>query len=398
MKIRFLGAGQEVGRSAILINDDLLLDYGIKPTTPPTFPIGALNPKTILISHGHLDHCGVIPNLMDLDAEIYSTAMTKNLTSLLAKDTLRIAEELHHNIPFDLSEVKQFEVSAKTKQYGEEFYSNGYKICFYNAGHIPGSSMIHIARDNETLTYTGDFNLKDTLLQQGASTIMPPAQTLITESTYFGRNHVNRSDTESRFINSIKTTMKMGGHVIISAFAIGRTQEILMLLKRNNISAYVDGMGVDVGKLIHKDIKSIHNHGLFNRAFDNIVKPYHREELMESPQVIVTTAGMLNGGPVLYYLEHIANDPRSKLMLTGYQVDGTNGRMSINQCRIRKEGRIINLSCQIEQYNFSAHVDDLQLKNFVEQYDHIFCIHGDRADKFAEWCHGIAPKNTETFL
>ena len=93
MEFDFLGGAAEVGRSAIMVNGELLMDYGIKVDEPPTYPVGAILPKTVLISHGHLDHCGVVPNLMDIGAEIYCTPMTKELGVLLAKDTLKIAEE-----------------------------------------------------------------------------------------------------------------------------------------------------------------------------------------------------------------------------------------------------------------------------------------------------------------
>ncbi|HEX7575207.1 MAG TPA: MBL fold metallo-hydrolase, partial [Candidatus Methanoperedens sp.] len=80
MKIRFLGGAQEVGRSAIILNEELLLDYGIKPTDPPSYPSNGLRPKTIIISHGHLDHCGLVPNLMDLKPEVYCTSPTAKLS------------------------------------------------------------------------------------------------------------------------------------------------------------------------------------------------------------------------------------------------------------------------------------------------------------------------------
>ncbi|MFH1077017.1 MAG: MBL fold metallo-hydrolase, partial [Pseudomonadota bacterium] len=117
MNIRFLGGAGEVGRSAFIINEELLLDYGIKPTDPPSYPKNGLRPKTLIISHGHLDHCGLAPNLMDLEPEIYSTSITARLSGLLARDTLKISEKRGHNIPYYNEEIQDFERRARPVNY-----------------------------------------------------------------------------------------------------------------------------------------------------------------------------------------------------------------------------------------------------------------------------------------
>jgi putative mRNA 3-end processing factor len=158
--------------------------------------------------------------------------------------------------------------------------------------------------------------------------------------------------------------------------------------------------------MIKKESQSISNPGLFNKAFgtENLIKPYHREETLEEPSIIVTTAGMLNGGPVLFYIDRICNDAKSKLLLTGYQADGTNGRLALNHGIIHNEGRTIGLKCKIEQYNFSAHAGDEQLKDVVRGFvnhetEIVIPVHGDNTKGFATWIEkesgvtAIAPKN-----
>jgi putative mRNA 3-end processing factor len=109
-----------VGRSAVLINEELLLDYGIKPTDPPAYPLNGLRPRSLIITHGHLDHCGLAPNLMDLEPEIYCTDLTARLSALLARDTLKIAENKGHIIPYYIDEIQEFERKVRTIEYRED--------------------------------------------------------------------------------------------------------------------------------------------------------------------------------------------------------------------------------------------------------------------------------------
>ena len=418
MKIRFLGGAGEVGRSAILVNDELLMDYGIKPTDPPTYPQGnGVRPKTIIISHGHLDHCGVIPNLAtpDLAPEIYATASTAKLTDLLARDTLNIAEHSsNHSTPFDFSDIKAFQRIARYVNYNEEFKTNDYSFSLFDAGHIPGSSMIHLEKDGQSLFYTGDINSNPTELQNGAQTDLPEADSLIIESTYFGKDHPSRKLVEEQFIESLRETLDNGGRAIVPAFGISRTQEIVLVLKKYGLHAYVDGMGNDVYKLMRKSPDFLRNPEKLDMAFSSmdIVKPEDREEIIQNPSIIVTTAGMLNGGPVLYYIPQIYDDPNSKILLTGYQAENTNGRRALENGYIILEDyghpQTVKLACGVENFNFSAHSGDAQLKEIVKKFcdngtENVFPVHGDNTKGFADWINeelgveACAPVNGETF-
>lgn len=397
-----------MGRSAILLNEELLLDYGIKPTDPPSYPSNGLRPKTVIISHGHLDHCGLVPNLMDLEPEVYCTSLTAKLSALLARDTLKIAEKKGHTIPYYNEEIQEFERKVRPKGYRQEFKSNGYLVSFYDAGHIPGSSMVHVGKDKQTLFYTGDINTIKTELQKGADIDFPDSDILLIESTYFGKNHTPRKILEDRFIASIRETIDNGGRAIIPAFSIGRTQEIMLILKNHGLRAYVDGMGVDVFNLIKRSPEHVTDIKKLENAFtsSNIIEPEDREEIIKEPSIIVTSAGMLNGGPVLYYINEIFDDPKSKIHLTGYQAEDTNGRRAIESRYIENRNRTIRLNCGLELYDFSAHCGDAQLKDVVKTFcdngtETVIAVHGENTGGFAQWVieelgvKSFAPANDE---
>ncbi len=380
-----------MGRSAVLINEELLIDYGIKPTDPPAYPLNGLRPKSLVISHGHLDHCGLVPNLMDLEPEIYCTSITAKLSALLARDTLKIAENKGHVIPYYIDEIQEFERRVRAIEYRQEFMTQGYSACLYDAGHIPGSSSIYIEKNNHNLFYTGDINTITTELQNGADMEYPESNILVIESTYFGRNHTPRKIMEERFVESIRETVESGGTAIIAAFSIGRTQEMMLILKKHGFHAYVDGMGADVFDIIKRKPQSVRDMNKLEKAFaGSIVKPEDREAIVKEPCVIVTSAGMLNGGPVLYYLREIHDHPKSKLHLTGYQAEDTNGRRALERGYIEDGRDILRLNCRLEQYDFSAHCGDRELKEVVKKFadngtETVFVMHGENTEGFARW-------------
>ncbi len=397
-----------MGRSAILVNEELLLDYGIKPRDPPEYPSNGLRPKTVIISHGHLDHCGLVPNIMDLEPEIYCTELTARLSALLARDTLKIAENKGHIIPYYTDEIQEFERKARATGYRQDIRTSGYDATLYDAGHIPGSSSVYLEKDKQSLFYTGDINTIRTELQDGADKEVPESDILLIESTYFGKNHTPRKILEERLIESVKETIDSGGKAIIPAFSIGRTQEIMLILKKHGLFAYVDGMGVDVFNLIKRAPGYVRDIKKLEKAFpsSSIVEPEQRKEIINEPSIIVTSAGMLNGGPVLYYLGEIHDDPKSKIHLTGYQAEDTNGRKALQSGYIVDGRDTVRLSCRLELYDFSAHCGDMQLREVVKNFadngtETVITVHGDNTVGFAKWIkeelgvQSFAPANGE---
>jgi putative mRNA 3-end processing factor len=345
---------------------------------------------------------------MDLEPEVYCTPITAKLSALLARDTLKIAGRKGHVIPYYTEEIQEFERKVRVKGYRKEFTTNGHSVCFYDAGHIPGSSMIHLEKEKQSLFYTGDLNTISTELQKGADTKFPESDILLIESTYFGRNHTPRKILEEKFIKSIRETVDIGGRAIIPAFGIGRTQEIMLILKKHGLPAFVDGMGVDVFNLFKRAPEYIRDINNLEKAFTSstIVKWENRETIINRSSIIVTSAGMLNGGPVLYYLDEIYNDPKSKVFLTGYQAQDTNGRSALERGYIVNGKRTVHLNCRLELYDFSAHCGDVQLKEVVKKFcdngtETVIAVHGDDTEGFANWIReetgveSFAPANQE---
>ena len=411
IQIGVMGAGREVGRSAFLIDEKIMLDYGIKPTDPPEYPQGSARPETIVISHGHLDHCGVVPNLMDLQPAVIATPPTKHLTKLLAEDTMEIAESSSSIAPFDPVDISQLMRLTRELDYLDSIERNDHTITLFDAGHIPGSSLVLVENGETSLLYTGDIKNSDTRLIRGSKIHYPEATALLLESTYFGKDHQDRGQLERKFIESIRHTIDIGGSVVIPSFAIGRTQEILLILKEHGIRSYVDGMGREVTDIFLKDPEYLRDPGRLKAAYgySTTVKGSMRRSLLDEPCVIVTTAGMLNGGPALSYLKKIYDNPKHKVILTGYQVENTNGRNALTTGTIDLDGEIVKLRCQLEQYSFSAHSGDAELKAIVKYMvdkgtEHVFCVHGDHTVEFAEWIkqefdvNAYAPKIGEEYI
>jgi putative mRNA 3-end processing factor len=419
MKLKFLGGCNEIGRSAVLVDDTIIIDYGLRPTDPPEVPIGngSIAPSSIIVSHAHLDHSGMVPSLMDRykAPEVFMTPVTRDLTSLMARDTIKVGKEQGY-VFFGEEEIVRMDARTHEVAFHDwhPLTDSDYELEFHNAGHIPGSSAVHLRKEREdiSLFYTGDIKLGPSrLMQSAAPSEFPAADILILESTYHGRDHRNRQELEREFIDSITDTLNAGGNAIVPCFAIGRTQEIVMILHAYGLTPYVDGMGLSVYQLFKNHPSYLKDPEAMNEAFAaaQFVNAKRRRKAISEPSVIVTTAGMLNGGPVLYYLRKIHDDPRSKVLLTGYQIEGTNGRKLLEEGCVDADGELLQVTACVEQYDFSAHADDAELKKLATRFSRhgteiLFTVHGEHTGEFAAWardkfgCEAIAPQNGEEFI
>ncbi|WP_148416214.1 MBL fold metallo-hydrolase [Haloferax sp. KTX1] len=390
MKLQFLGGAEEVGRSAILVNDSLLLDYGMLTGNPPQFPVGSIEPDAVVVSHGHLDHVGTVPSLLSGDdwPAVHWTPPTDELARTLARDTLK----LHggsYNSPFTETHVRRMTQQSEHHDYGEPFEAAGHEVTFYNAGHIPGSAHVLVDDGETRLLYTADFHTDDQRLVSG-TTDRPDADVVVCESTYSDVEHDDRATVEERFVESVRTTVWEGGTVVVPAFAIGRTQEILMVLDAHDIDCYVDGMGIRVLKMLGNHPDYVRDAAALKRAKSNarIVsgRDGQRKRIARQNSVIVTTSGMLSGGPAMTYIPEIRGDPTNKICLTGYQVEGTPGRELVERGRCELNGGVVPVAARAEMYDFSAHADRGGLLSFLDDYRDapVFVNHGDRCAAFAE--------------
>jgi putative mRNA 3-end processing factor len=389
MEIRFLGGAGEVGRSAILVNDSLLLDYGMLTGNPPQFPIDDPDPDAVVVSHGHLDHVGAVPSLLSGDARppIHWTPPTYRLTLLLARDTLRL-QGGRYDCPFTEEEIKRVTQVSTPHGYREPFVAAGHEVTFFDAGHIPGSAHVLVDDGDTRLLYTADFHTDDQRLLSG-TTARPDADVVLTESTYADTDHGDREATETAFVDSLRTTIWEGGTVVVPAFAIGRTQEVMLICDHHDLDCYVDGMGARVLDMFQRNPGYVRDADALRRAKSNARfvdgRDGQRERIAASNTVIITTSGMLSGGPAMTYVPAIRSDPVNKIALTGYQVEGTPGRELIETGRAEIDGQVMPVAARVEQYDFSAHADADGLRSFLSSYDdaRVLVNHGDDCAGFA---------------
>jgi putative mRNA 3-end processing factor len=401
MELRFLGGAREVGRSAILVNDRLLLDYGMLAGNPPRFPVERPDPEAVVVSHGHLDHVGAVPALLSGDRRppIHWTPPTRELGLTLARDTLKLhgvpggsgrrRRGGSYDCPFTEEEVMRVTEVSETHGYGEPFEAAGHEVTFYNAGHIPGSAHVLVDDGDTRLFYTADFHTADQRLVS-ASTARPDADVVVCESTYSDVEHEPRKRIEERFVESVRTTVWEGGTVVVPAFAIGRTQELLLVCAANDVDCYVDGMGKRVTRMLRQHPDFVRDGDALGRAASHARfvtgRDGQRRRIAAGNEVIVTTSGMLSGGPAMTYVPAIRSNPTNKITLTGYQVEGTPGRSLLDTGSAEIDGRTMPVSARVEWYDFSAHAGRDGLFDLLSAYRDVpvLVTHGDRCEAFAD--------------
>jgi putative mRNA 3-end processing factor len=246
-------------------------------------------------------------------------------------------------------------------------------------------------------------------LHNGADMSMGKVDYLITEATYGDRDQPDRKAEEKRFAESVQETIDAGGQAIVPAFAVARAQEIIDILTHYNISApiYMDGMAQRVSKVYVSHLNWITDGQHLKNALNEAVwvrNESFRKKAMKEPSVIVTTSGMMQGGPVMYYVEKMFKDPKSKIHLTGYQAEQTPGRELQNNGKLPlgKNGAYTKVGCKHDSFVFSAHASQSEMVNAIKKWSpsQIFMVHGDKEvmDIFSETVKqetGIVPKALE---
>ncbi|WP_193309122.1 MBL fold metallo-hydrolase [Halorubrum halophilum] len=393
MEVEFLGGAREVGRSAVLVDDALLIDYGLLTADPTQYPVRDPEPDAVVVSHGHLDHVGAVPALVKGDRRpaIHWTPPTADLTRTLARDTLKL-HGTSPRCPFSEEHVARLGEVERRHGYEEPFVVSAggtdYEVTLFNAGHIPGSAHVLVDDGETTLLYTGDFHTDDQRLVSG-TTARPDADAVICEATYADVTHEDRQAVEQRWAERVQTTMWEGGTVVAPAFAIGRTQELMLVAAANDLTPYVDGMGIEVTRLVRQYPDFLRDTEAFRQAKGAARfvtgRDGQRERIAADNELIITTSGMLAGGPVHSYLPKIRGSPTNAVTLTGYQVEGTPGRELQDHGRLAINGQVRPVSARVESFDFSAHADRGGLESFLASYRdaRVLINHGDRCEAFA---------------
>lgn len=367
---QFLGGSDEVGNLAMVLELDdrrFLFDYGMSPGKPPSFPLPPPAVDYTFLTHAHLDHSGMIPWLCaEMEQIVLGTEITGVLSNLLHKDTVKIAQMDGYSVPFSTADIHEAERSYSPIEHKKSrSITDSYDIHFHSAGHIPGSLMYELVGEKRIL-FTGDFNVIDTRLVQGTKPV--PCDILFMEGTYAGRNHGPRAEMEKEFLDKIDEVVRRGGIAIIPAFALARSQEILLVLKDSGYHISFDGMGKKISKIFlkyPKYVRSIEDLKKAHKKITMVTSDQGRKMALKS-EVIVTSSGMMDGGPVLSYMNKLKNDRKSAVLLTGYQVEGTNSRLLMDRKKLNFYGVVEHVDCEVQYYDFSAHAGHDDLVKFAK--------------------------------
>jgi len=425
--ITALGGFREVGRSSILIQtseSSVLLDCGINAgSRHPTKAFPRLNSNVfdletldaVVISHAHLDHCGFLPFLYKYgyDGPVYCSEPTSSLMTLLQLDYLDVTKSEGKTVPYNQKDVRNTVLhTVPIKDSLVTDISPDIRLTVHNSGHILGSVLVHlhIGDGLHNIVYTSDFKFGRSWLLEPATTDFPRVETLIVESTYGAPNDFmpSRKEAEAKLISIINSSLNKGGKILIPVPAVGRAQEIMLvldgymkqgLLKKAPVylegmvneataihTAYPEYLARGIGDLIfHKEINPFQS-----EVFINVKNLSSRQEVLEGePAVIIATSGMLEGGPSVEYFKQLAFDKNSALIFASYQIEGTLGN------RIQKgllevpllsdDGKVnmINVKLQVESVEgFSGHSDRNQIISYLRKIsprpERVIVNHGEK--------------------
>ena len=421
MKVTFIGGAGTVTGSKTLIESKgirILIDcglfQGIKPLRELNWGPLPVLPSTIdfvLLTHGHLDHCGWLPRFVNqgFKGKIYCTSPTVAITKLILLDSAKIQEEeankandgkySKHETAEPLYTVEQAEKVFplfRVIKINEPIPLDAeIEAVFTNAGHILGACTIAVTLENKTLVFSGDIGRDDDLLM--FSPIKPKkADYVFLESTYGNRLHPH-SDTKAELEMYINNTINVGGTVIIPSFAVERAQVIMYLLwqlkqerKIPDVPYIIDSpMGISALNIFRDNPKW---HKLSpdecNKVSEMFILVSDYQETNEiildpRPKVVVAASGMITGGRVLSYLQHYIVIPETIIIMVGYQAEGTRGRKLLEGSKdIKIYGQYYPVKAKIlEIQGLSAHGDQKDLLNWLSELENkpikVFLVHGE---------------------
>jgi len=416
LKVQFLGATREVGRSAVAVMTEktkLLLDYGIMADHEPGFPMH-VPPKEVdgvVMTHGHLDHSGAVPIFhIQEKIPVFGTHVTFEFGQLLISDLIHLSG---YYLPFEYLELRSMMRNTVHLGYREKRMVGDMQLQLLDAGHLPGSAQALVEADGRRLLYTSDFNTINTRLLPSADTGYGPIDAFIIESTYANEEHPERSALEKEFVEKVTDVVENGGTVLVPAFSVGRSQEIACVLAAHHFeySVTIDGMTREANRILSNYTDFLREPRLFLDAVRsaNAVEGWRDRRLATGkPGVIISPAGMLKGGPAVFYVQKLGKKSRNAVFLVSYQIPGTPGRELLDKGRCVIDGNMRRIKARVERFDFSSHSGASELQETVRKLEgnpKVYVIHGaeGNCEKFAKWIkeetgfEAVAPKSGDTF-
>ena len=408
-----LGGGREVGRSAVMLSDEghrIMLDYGMAVGDPPQWPMPAPKLDAAILSHSHLDHCGALPILYSKNHKLplFTNDLTLDSSAMLIRDSIKIAKWEGFDLPFSTKDFHAMLRNAKLLDYNERFRIGNFNCELRDAGHIPGSASPFMQHSSGLrIFYTGDIKLEDSRLLKGAD-LPKRTDVLIIDSTYSQTEHPSRQQEEKNVLAAVEEALAENEPVIFPVFAVGRSQEVLLILEKYADKIAVDGMARDATQMAMSYSRYLRNPGALRRILNKVTwirTEQDRAQALKKFPIIVTTAGMAVGGPILYYLRQLRGSPQAKILFVGYLTEDSPARKLLETGILRTAEEDIKVHCDIRRYDLSAHGGRSDLFEIVNRTNpsYVICVHGEPAscDKFAEeisekfGVKAIAPANGE---
>ncbi|OIO62505.1 hypothetical protein AUJ83_02860 [Candidatus Woesearchaeota archaeon CG1_02_33_12] len=448
IRVSYLGGARQVGRSCLFLQTPesrILLDCGVniasdKDAYPyleaPEFNINDLD--AVVLTHSHLDHCGFIPYLYKYGyrGPVYCTAPTRDVSALLLIDYIKIMRSNGKEPIFTIDDIKEMVKHTICLDYNEvSDITPDVRITLYNAGHILGSSMVHMHVGNglHNIVYTGDMKFGKTRLLDIAVTKFPRVETLMIESTYGGRENIlqSRKECENEFADIIKRTIDRKGKILVPVLGSGRAQEVLLIVenmirngKIEKVPVFIDGSVWDItaihtaypeflNSIVRKQIFHKDQNPFLSEIFKRVGSQKERTQVIEETGscIILATSGMLVGGPSVQYLKQLADNPKNTLLFVCYQGEGSLGRRiqrGEKEMSVDGSKEITQIKMEVDTMEgFTGHSGRKELLNFVYRCDpkpkKIIVNHGEssRCLDLASSIHKLnrvetaAPRNLE---
>ncbi|WP_254280090.1 beta-CASP ribonuclease aCPSF1 [Haloarcula marina] len=451
VRVTTLGGCREVGRAAYVISTAdtrILVDCGDKPgerteqpylDVPEAIGSGASSLDAVVLTHAHLDHSALVPLLFDhgYDGPVYCTEPTRDLLGLLTLDYIGRADSAGRKRPYETEMVREAVKHCITLEYGDVTdIAPDVKLTLHSAGHVLGSSVVHfhIGDGLYNVAFSGDIHYDSTRLFDGAVNEFPRVETLVLESTYGGRNdyQTDQDDSERKLKRLVSDAADADGTVFVPVHAVGRAQELMVVLEEAmrdgdvpEMPVYLDGM-VWEATAVHTTYPDYLRDDLQSRIHDADRNPFladqftpveggdeAREEIAarDEASVVLAPPSMLTDGPARTWLKLLGEDPDTTLTFVDYQADGTLGkRIQKGRSELSVDGETIPLNLRVETVDgFSGHADRQGLENFVKTMhprpEKVLCVDGSESatqDLSSSLYHDynlrtFTPENLETF-